>query len=81
MPDHSFGEEIFPNIQPEPSLARLEAIPSNLVVSYMGEEAKPHLTTTSLQAVIESNKVFPESLLVQTKQSQFPQLLLIRLIS
>jgi len=47
----------------------------------MGEEAKPHLTTTSLQTVVESNKVFPESLLVQTKKSQFSQLLLTRLIS
>jgi len=26
MPHHSFQEEIFPNIQPEPPLARLEAI-------------------------------------------------------
>jgi len=45
----SLKEEFFPNIQPEPPLAQLEAIPSCPVASYMGEEANPHLTTTSFQ--------------------------------
>ena len=43
----------FPNIQPEHPLAQLEAIPSHPLASYMGEEANTHLTTTSLQAVVE----------------------------
>ena len=29
MPDHSFREVVFPNVQPESSLAQLEAIPSS----------------------------------------------------
>jgi len=44
----------------------------------MGKEAYPQLATASFQVVAESNKVSPESL--QTKQSQFPQLLLLRLV-
>jgi len=40
-PDHSFGEEIFPDIQLEPLLAQLEAIPSSPIASYMGEDANP----------------------------------------
>ena len=46
----------------------------------MGEEVNPLLTTTSLQVVIQSNEVTPEPPSVQTGQSQFPQLLLIRLV-
>jgi len=33
-PGHSFGEEIFPNIQFEPPLVQLEAIPSSPMASY-----------------------------------------------
>ena len=79
MPDHIFGKEVFPNIQPEPSLAQPEAIPSLPITSYVGEEADPNLAATSFQGVIESGKVFPEPPLLQTKQSQFLQPLLIRL--
>ena len=43
-----------PNVQPESSLAQLEAITSCPVTSYMGEEANPHLATTSFQGVVES---------------------------
>jgi len=42
-PDHSLGENFFPNIQPESPLAQLEAIPSNPIASYAGEEADLHL--------------------------------------
>ena len=59
VPDHSFGGKVFPNIQPEPPLAQLEAIPSHPIASYLGEEADPCLTTTSFQAVVDSN-VSPE---------------------
>jgi len=34
---HSFGKQMFPNIQPEPPLAQLEAIPSHPILKYMGE--------------------------------------------
>jgi len=54
----ALGEELFSNIQPESPLVQLEAIPSHPISSYMGEEADPHLTTTSLQAVVERYKAF-----------------------
>ena len=60
-------------------LVQLEAIPYSFITSYMREEADPQPTTTSIQVVIESGKVSPEPPLLQTKQPQFPQLLLIRL--
>jgi len=60
VPDHPFREVVFPNVQPESSLAQLEAIPSSPTTSHPREEADPQLTTTSLQIVIESNKVSPE---------------------
>ena len=66
VPEHSFREVLFPNIQPEPSLAQLEAIPSSPITSYTREEADPQLTTTFLQVVIESNKVSPDPPLLQT---------------
>ena len=53
VPDHPFREVVFPNVQPEPSLAQLEAIPSSPITSHTREEADPQLTTTSLQVVIE----------------------------
>jgi len=71
------GKKFFPNIQSEPPLAQLEAILSYPITSYMGEETNLHLTTT-FQGVEESNEVSPEPPLLQTKQFQFPQLLLIR---
>ena len=47
---------------------------------YLGEVAEPHLTRTSFQGVVERDKASPEPSLLQTKQSQFPQLLLVRLV-
>jgi len=58
---------------------QLETIPSSLIASYV-EEVDSHLTTTSLQVVVESNKVSSEPPLMQTKQSQIPQLLPMRLV-
>ena len=56
----TLSEKFFPNIQPESPLAQLEAIPPSPIASYMGEEADPHLTTASLQVVVENNKVSPK---------------------
>ena len=53
---------------------QLEAIPCCSITSYTGEEADPHLTTTSFQEVVESNNVSSEPTLLQTEQLQFPQL-------
>ena len=66
-PDHSLGENFFPNIQPESPLAQLEAIPSSPVACFMGEEADPHLAKTPFQVVVESNEVTPQPSLLQAK--------------
>ncbi|KAK4824091.1 hypothetical protein QYF61_010602 [Mycteria americana] len=79
MLDHHFSKETFPNIQSKPPLARVEAISSHPITRYLGEETNTHLTTPSFQVVVESNKVSPQPPLLQTKQTQFPQPLLIRL--
>jgi len=71
-PAHSFRG------QPEPPLVQLEAILSHPIASYAGEEVNPHLTTTSFQAAVESDKVSPEPPLLQTEQCLFPQPLPIR---
>jgi len=34
QPHHSFGEEIFSNIQPESTLAQLETILSSIIATY-----------------------------------------------
>jgi len=61
------------------SLSWSNSKPLPLILSLLpGTKANPHLATTSLQAVVESNKVSPETPLPQTRQSQFPQLLPIR---
>jgi len=44
----------------------------------MREKRLTLLTTTTFQGVVEGKKISPEPPLLQTKQSQFPQLLLIR---
>ena len=38
-------------LQPESPMVQLEAIFSHAITSYLGEEADPHLTTTSFQAI------------------------------
>jgi len=47
---------------------------------YLGEEAEPHLATTSFQAGVDSNSISPEPPLLQTNQFQFPPPLLIILL-
>ena len=64
---------MFPKVQPESPLVQLEAIPSSLITSYVGEKADPYLTTTSLLIVVKKYKVSHDPPLLQTKQSQFPQ--------
>lgn len=53
----SLFQRVFPNIQPQPPLALLEAIPSCPVVRYLEEEASSHLTTTHFQTTVESNEI------------------------
>ena len=59
---------------------QLEDTLSHPIASYMGEEADPHLTTTSFQVAVESNKITPELPLLQTEQSQLLHLLLAGLV-
>ena len=80
MIDNPFSEDIFPNIQSKPPLAQLEDISSRPITRYLAKETNTHLATTSFQAVVEGNKVSPQPPLLQAKQPQFPQLLLIRLV-
>jgi len=61
MPDHSFSKEFFSNIQSKPPLTQLEAVSSHPIASYLGEETNTHLTTTSFQGIVESNKVPPSA--------------------
>lgn len=56
MPDHPFGEEVFPNIESKPPLAQLEGISSCPVPCYLREVTDPHISTVSFR-VIESDKV------------------------
>ncbi|KAK4832223.1 hypothetical protein QYF61_021070 [Mycteria americana] len=80
MLDNPFSEEKFPNIQSKPPLAQREAISSCPITCYLGEETDPHLSTTSFQVAVESEKVSPQPPLLQAKQSQLPQPLLIGLL-
>ena len=57
--DRSSGEEVFPKIQSEPHLVQLEAIPHcPLTVTWQKRHrgCNPHLSTTSFQGVVESDK-------------------------
>ncbi|KAK4817943.1 hypothetical protein QYF61_003373 [Mycteria americana] len=80
MLDNPFSEVKFPKIQSKPPLAQLEAISSCPITCYLGEETDPHLSTTSFQVAVDSNKVSPQPPFLQAKQPQLPQLLLIRLV-
>lgn len=57
----SVHEKLFPNIQPKSWLEQLRAISSCPSSCYTGEKTKPHLVTTSLQVVVERNKVSESS--------------------
>ena len=57
--------------------AQLQAVSSHSVTCYLGQETNAHLFTASFQVIVES-KVSPQPPLLQTKQTQLPQLFLIR---
>jgi len=57
MSDHSFRKEMFANIQSKPPLIQLQATASRPIASYLGEETKTYLTTTSFQVAVESDQV------------------------
>ena len=76
MLDNPFSKEIFPNIQSKPPLVQLKAISSRPTACYLGEETNTHLAKTSFQVAVESDKVSSQPPFLQSKQPQFPQLLL-----
>jgi len=74
-PDNPFSDEIFSNIQSEPPLVQLEG--TRLL---LGKRDRSPLTTTAFHVVVERDKVSRQPPFLQTKQFQFPQPLLIRLV-
>ncbi|KAK4826688.1 hypothetical protein QYF61_010697 [Mycteria americana] len=80
MLDNPFREEIFTHIQSKLPLVQLEAISSCPITSCLGEETDTYLSTTSFQVAVESDEVSPQPPFLQTKQPQFPQPLLRRLM-
>ena len=70
----------FPNIQSKPPLVQFEGVSSCPITCYLGEETNTHSTTSSFQVAVESKKVSPQPPLLQTKQHQFPQPLLVWLV-
>ncbi|KAK4815153.1 hypothetical protein QYF61_017594 [Mycteria americana] len=68
--DNPLSEEKFPKIQSKPPLAQLEAISRD----------RPHLSTASFQAAVESDEVSPQPPFLQAEQPQVPQPLPISLV-
>ncbi|RMC09604.1 hypothetical protein DUI87_13390 [Hirundo rustica rustica] len=57
-----------------------ETVSSRSVSCCLEKETNPQLSTTTLQEVVESDKVTSESPFLQAKQPQFPQSFFIRLV-
>lgn len=76
MSDHPHSNEIFPNVQTEPPLTQLCAIPVNSDISYWKKLLPP--SASSPQQFAESNVVTSQPSFPQPGLSMFPQLLLIR---
>ena len=63
--------KVFPDIQPQLTLAQLKAISPRPVTWQQWEETSPALAVSTFQILGESNKVFPQPPFPQTKQAQF----------
>ena len=59
--NNSFWKEVFPDIQPKPPLAQLEAISPRPVTCHQWEETNPALAVITFQVFEESNKVSPSA--------------------
>ena len=55
--DHRLGKEVLPNVQSEPPLVQLWAIPTLPVTGYQGEELSTSLSTSPPQEAAESNEI------------------------
>ena len=78
--DNSFGAGIFSNTQYKPLLAQLKAVSSLPITCYLAEETNIILVTTSLQAIVESDVVPPDTPFLHFQHHPFPQLLLTGLV-
>jgi len=59
--NNPFCKEAFPDIQPKPPLAQLEAISPRPVTCQQWEETNPTLAVSTFQELEENNKVSPQS--------------------
>lgn len=60
MCNHTFSEEILPDLQPELPVVQLKAISSSPVTGCLGAKADPYMATNSFQKVVKRDKVSPE---------------------
>jgi len=65
MPNHAFGEGIFPNIQPEPPLAQCEAVASHPVKEFIS------MASEDLEGKKSNDQIFRVAQLTQTGQHAF----------
>ena len=72
---HSLGEKPFPNTQPKPSLAQIEATTSHPITVTLERRLTPNLVTTCFHRAVEISEVSSEPPLLQTEPSHLPQLL------
>lgn len=79
MLDCPFCEEIVTDVQSKPTLVQVEAVGLLPISCHLQKGTDSLLAAAYLQVVVEGNVVCPQPPL-QTKQPQFPQLLLIRLV-
>ena len=66
VPHHSFWEEMFPNIQPEPPRHNLRSVPLVLLL-LPGRRGRHPSHQASFQAVAERYKIFSEPSLLQSE--------------
>lgn len=69
--DSPLGDEVFPNLQSKPPLVQFEPISSCSIACPLQEETDTHLAMTSFQVIAESEKVSPDSSLLQDKRPSF----------
>jgi len=62
-----FCKEVFPDIQPKLTLAKLEAISPCPVTCQQWEETNPALAVSTFQIMEESNKISPQPPFPQSK--------------
>ena len=67
---HPLGEEPFPNVQPNPPLAYLPAIPLGSIIGHQGEEISARPSSSPCEEAVDLNEVSPQSPLLQAEQTK-----------